>query len=319
MNHAGDNPSSQAPVIGVDIGGTKCAVCKLETDGTVTETARIPTASWEETSEKIVEAVYELNVEGSPTFGISAGTLRAAEGLISDMPNLPGWDDIPIVDFLEQQFGGRAFLLNDAKACALAEWKFGAGKGFRHLAFLTAGTGMGAGLILNGQLYLGTGNAGEVGHMRISPDGPFGHGKHGAFEGWCSGGGIGRYARDALTSRGRNSGFFGGPLDRVSAREVTEAAVSGHALAREILTEVGYRLGQGLALLIDALALECIILGSVYVRSRRWLEPSMRQALQEEALPGSLAACHILPAALGEQIGNYGAISVVKYFTEWQK
>jgi glucokinase len=92
--------------------------------------------------------------------------------------------------------------MNDAKACALAEWLHGAGRGYRHLAFLTAGTGMGSGLILDGRLYLGAGNVGEVGHMRLAPDGPPGYGKRGSFEGFCSGGGIGRWAQEWLQERG---------------------------------------------------------------------------------------------------------------------
>lgn len=103
-------------------------------------------------------------------------------------PNLYGWNDIPIVQLMEQEFHIETLIQNDANACALAEWKFGAGKGYKNLVFLTFGTGMGAGLILDGRLYNGTNDmAGEVGHIRLEKEGPVGFGKSGSFEGFAAG------------------------------------------------------------------------------------------------------------------------------------
>jgi glucokinase len=203
--------------------------------------------------------------------------------------------------------------MNDAKACALAEWLYGAGRGCRHMAFLTAGTGMGGGFILDGRLYLGAGNAGEVGHLRLAPDGPPGYGKRGSFEGFCSGGGLGRGAQEWLRERGRTTGFGCTRIEDVTAGTVAAAAANGDPIAVDYLWSAGERLGEALAILIDVLNLERIVLGSVYVRSRRWLEPAMRLALEREALPGSLAACAIIPAELGEEVGNYGAVAVAEY------
>jgi glucokinase len=300
-------------IVGIDIGGTKCAVAVLGGDGKVREVTRFPTKGPQETLETLSAAVGDVIDAAPPTIGISVGTLGAHLGLITGAPNLPGWDDVPAVRFFQERFGGEAYLMNDAKACALAEWIHGAGKGYRHLAFLTAGTGMGAGLILDGRLYMGAGNAGEVGHMRLAPDGPEGYGKRGSFEGFCSGGGIGRWAQQWLLDRGLSGGFGCDRVDDVTAADVGAAANQGDPLAQELLASVGSRLGEALALLVDVLNLECIILGSVYVRSRKWLEPAMREALAQNALPGSLAACSIVPSALGEEVGNYAAIAVAQY------
>lgn len=141
--------------------------------------------------------------------GISCGgPLDAERGIIQTPPNLPLWKDVPICAILEQQFCIPTRLQNDANACALAEWRFGAGRGTKNMMFITFGTGFGAGLILNGQLYSGTnGNAGEIGHIRLAEYGPSGYGKIGSYEGFCSGSGIAQIGqtmvREALQRRGK--------------------------------------------------------------------------------------------------------------------
>jgi glucokinase len=201
--------------------------------------------------------------------------------------------------------------MNDANACALAEWQFGAGRGCRHLVFLTSGTGMGAGIILNGRLYEGaSGDAGEVGHLRLAHDGPVGFGKAGSFEGFCSGGGIARLAALRLGSVGTERPAWISSEGKTTTREIAEAAKAGDSFAREILHEAGTRLGEALAVIIDTLNPERIILGGFYPHCRELFAPSMTEALTREALPHSLAACRILPAELGETIGSHGAIAV---------
>ena len=305
--------TTEPAIVGVDIGGTKCAVAHFDPQGRVREAFRLPTGRPAETLEALAAALSRLGLALPPVIGISAGGLRAAEGLISGAPNLPGWNDVPVVEFFRNRFGGPVYLMNDAKACALAEWLYGAGRGCRHMAFLTAGTGMGAGLILDGRLYIGAGNAGEVGHVRLAREGPPGYGKRGSFEGFCSGGGIGRWAQEWLRDRGLPGGFGCARREDVTAAAVAGAAAQGDPQARELLAGAGERLGEALAILIDILNLERIVLGSVYMRSRKWLVPAMRAALAREALPDSLAACQILPSALGEDVGNYGAIAVAEY------
>ena len=181
--------------MGIDIGGTKCAVVRGDENGTILEKIRFQTEDRETTLHKLFEAAEQLLTEDTVSIGVSCGgPLDSKKGLILGPPNLPGWDCVPITDMLSEHFGKRAYLQNDADACALAEWRFGAGKGSQNLIFLTFGTGMGAGLILNGRLYSGAcGMAGEAGHVRLYEGGHKGYGKDGSFEGYCSGGGIAQY------------------------------------------------------------------------------------------------------------------------------
>jgi glucokinase len=248
----------------------------------------------------------------NPIFGISCGgPLDAARGIILSPPNLqPSWHGVEIARIITQRFGGRAMLMNDANACALAEWRFGAGRGCHNMVFLTSGTGMGAGLILNGKLYDGaSGDAGEVGHMRLATDGPVGFGKAGSFEGFCSGGGIARLAIAAARRHGSQPAWLevdGG----TSTKRVAEAARSGDPIATEVMNEAGRRLGQAAAILIDVLNPERIVIGGHFPKTRDLLEPAMRASLTAEALPHSLKACRIVAAELGETIGSHGAIAV---------
>ena len=165
--------------IGIDIGGTKCAVV-LGDEKQIVKKIRFDTTSRDETIDNIINAVDSMGK--ADAIGISCGgPLDSKRGIIMSPPNLPEWDDVHIVDMLTERFGIPAYLCNDANACALAEWKYGAGRGTENMVFLTFGTGLGAGLILGGRLYEGTsGMAGEVGHVRLSQFGPVGYGKMGS-------------------------------------------------------------------------------------------------------------------------------------------
>lgn len=288
-------------IIGIDIGGTKCAVARADDAGAIQATKTFRTTTCQETLENIMAAVAELAPGASPLFGVSCGgPLDAQKGIVLSPPNLPGWDGVPVTQMLTERFGGRARLMNDANAGALAEWKFGAGRGTRNMVFLTHGTGMGGGLILDGRLYEGTtGDAGEAGHIRMAPDGPIGYGKPGSFEGFCSGAGIARLAK------GRIPG-----MPEPTAKEVAEAAECGCPEAVAVMNESGMWLGRALAILIDILNPEMIVLGSIFMRSGHLLEAAMRRELEAEALPSALAACRIVPAQLGERTGIIAAVTV---------
>jgi glucokinase len=298
-------------IVGLDIGGTKCAVACVR-HGRVEETLRIPTGNFAETFGRLTEAVARIACRDM-VIGVSCGgPLDAARGVITAPPNLDAsWHGVDICRLLTERFGARAFLMNDANACALAEWHFGAGRGCRHMVFLTSGTGMGAGLILNGRLYEGaSGDAGEVGHLRLASDGPIGFGKAGSFEGFCSGGGI---ARLAVSVAQRHPGLppsWLSPGGRTTTRDIADAAKRGDPLALEIMQIAATKLGEALALLIDTLNPERIILGGFYRHCRELFEVPMRAALKREALPTAVAACKILPAELGDTIGSHGAIAV---------
>ena len=291
-------------IVGIDIGGTKCQAVLADMNGNLLKTVRFHTEDCKSTLQRLKKSVAELAAGDSPIFGIACGgPLDSQRGIILSPPNLPGWDEIHIVDYLTEEFGGRGWLMNDANAGALAEWQFGAGRGTKNMVFLTHATGLGGGLILDGRLYEGTtGDAGEVGHVRLAENGPVGFHKAGSFEGFCSGNGIAKLARL------RNYGD-----DSITAKEIAEAARKGDNAAMAIFEESGRRLGQGLAMLIDILNPECIVLGSMYVRCGDLLERPMREVLEQEALPSALNACRIVPAQLGERLGEYQAIAVATY------
>ena len=309
--------------LGIDIGGTKCALVVGNADGEVLQKVRFDTTDKDATLSRIMAEAEGLigavtaKGERVKAIGVSCGgPLDSRLGLIQSPPNLPDWDNVPIVQMLEQRFGIPAALCNDANACALAEYRFGAGKGTANMIFLTFGTGMGAGLILDGRLYVGANdNAGEVGHVRMAPDGPVGYYKKGSFEGFCSGGGLAQlgaiYAKEAL-AKGVTPAFCQNEdaLGSITAKSLADAANAGDETAQAVWTACGEMLGRGLAMLVDILNPECIVLGSIYARSGHLLKEAMERVLAAEALPQSMKVCRIVPAALTESVGDKAALCV---------
>jgi glucokinase len=315
-------------LVGIDIGGTKTAVVAGRAgprglsvlDRTAFATSP-SSRSWRDVlSSAAAEAkrlVARLALPGERLSGVGVtcgGPLDSRRGLVLSPPNLPGWDEVPVTRELEAALGCPAFLKNDANACALAEWRYGAGRGVRNMVFLTFGTGMGGGLIIDGRLYEGTNDlGGEVGHLRLAEDGPEGYGKRGSFEGFCSGGGIAKLARAAAEerrARGERVAFCPDGLDAITARGVGEAAEAGDALAREILATSGMYLGRGLALIIDIINPERIVIGSIFARCRKFLQPAMDAAIARDALPAAARVCTVVPAELGESIGDHACLTV---------
>lgn len=312
-------------LLGIDIGGTKCAVIYgIDTDGVleIVDKVRFDTTDRDHTIANILAETkamadrHCLNGTNTRAIGISCGgPLDSKTGTVMSPPNLPGWDNIPIVKMVEEATGIRAALQNDANACALAEWKYGAGKGSRNMIFLTFGTGMGAGLVLDGKLYAGTNdNAGEVGHIRLSEFGPVGYGKAGSFEGFASGGGIAQLAQSAVKERlmmGQKVSWCpDGQLSGITAKTVAEAAADGDELAIEVYKTSATYLGKTLAFLIDILNPEVIAIGSIFVRAEQLIRPFMQAAIEREALPAAAAVCRVKPAELGEQIGDFASLSI---------
>ena len=316
---------AERTLIGVDIGGTKCAVTLGLSAGDgidIKDKIGFPTTGVEDTISNIKTNIREiLERNGIPESGVDAigiscgGPLDSVTGVVMSPPNLPGWDNIPIVRILSEEFGAPAAVHNDANACALAEWKFGAGKGTRNMVFMTFGTGLGAGLIIDGKLYTGTNdNAGELGHIRLEEYGPVGYGKSGSFEGFCSGSGIEQLARSLAKERmqmgGKVSWCPDGDLDSITAKTVALAAREGDALAKCVYEISARHLGKGLAIVIDVLNPELIVIGSIYSRNEDMFKPLMEEVLAQEALPLANKVCKVVPAALGESIGDYAALSI---------
>ena len=302
-------------LLGIDIGGTKCAVVLGDEKGNIYEKTSFETGSAEYSINKITEIAQSCS--GFEKIGISCGgPLDAERGIIMSPPNLPGWDNIPICDMLTEKFSVRCRLENDANACAAAEWLFGAGRGTKNMLFLTFGTGMGAGLILDGKLYRGTnGNAGEIGHVRLAEYGPVGYGKAGSAEGFCSGGGIARIGRmmaEEKLQRGMNVSYCknAAELENITAKSIAGYANEGNEDACEVYRLSGEKLGSMLALLIDLLNPEKIVIGSIFARAQNLLWQHAKKVIDREALEFSAAVCSVVPAELGDTIGDRAAIAL---------
>ena len=233
-------------------------------------------------------------------------------GIVLSPPNLPDWREVPVTKLVTERTGAPSYLQNDADACALAEWKYGAGRGASNVIFLTFGTGLGAGLILDGKLYIGAcGRAGEAGHVRLEKFGPVGYGKAGSFEGFCSGGGIAQYvSARVMEARQRGETLdFPWECGVSGAKDLGQAAEAGSLAARRIWEEIGEYFGRGLAILCDILNPERIVAGGVYMRSGKWMQEGIRRTLEAEAL----CPVPVAPAQLGEKIGDVAALTVAAY------
>jgi glucokinase len=313
--------------LGIDIGGTKCAVAAGDASFSIrkkitfsTHTDRGWKAITEELGRHIDSLMSELSGHHFKKIGISCGgPLDSKAGMIYSPPNLPGWDAVPVTKIFSERYKIPAVLQNDANACALAEWMMGAGKGTFNMIFLTFGTGMGAGLILNGKLYSGTNDlAGEVGHIRLARTGPVGYGKAGSFEGFCSGGGIANLAKSIIRKKLKNKeklSFCPSPemISSLDTKAIAAAAVKGDPVAKEIIRIAAEHLGLGLSILIDILNPECIVIGSIYSRNEKLFKPVVEEVLNKEAIPLANKVCIIKPALLGDSIGDYAALCVAIY------
>ena len=311
--------------VGVDIGGTKTAVVMARKPPETlarTEFATLPANGPQPAIEQMLAVTYRMLGEmgAGPDairgIGISCGgPLNPHTGVIQAPPNLPTWVDVPIVEILRKEFGCPVVLENDANAGALAEHRYGAGQGTRNMVFLTMGTGLGAGIIVEKKLYAGSSDlAGEVGHVRLTRTGPVGHNKAGSVEGWASGGGLAQIAATMLKAarrQGRASSLLDLPADRkITAKDVGVAAENGDAVARSIIRACGRKLGLALAILVDVLNPDRIVIGGLAMRLGDLLLDPARRSLRKEALAPALAVCTVVPATLGESIGDVAALCI---------
>lgn len=343
-------------VVGIDIGGTKCSVILAYADTKINIIEKVkfdtkPAAKPDiiinkfceiidgfinklennhfctdtyvkemQSEEMLTEFVKAHETKPIKSIGISCGgPLNSKAGIIKRPPNLPLWDDVPICKILNNRYNIPVRLQNDANACALAEWKYGAGKGFENIIFLTFGTGLGAGLILNGRLYAGTNDmAGEIGHISLSKFGPSGYGKVGSFEGFCSGSGLAQLGYTmgiAAHQNGETPSYFDPIIapQGITAKSIGDAAQDGDKTAIKVYELCGKYLGEGLSILIDVLNPQLIIIGSIFERSENLIRASMQDEIDDKALALSKNACKIVPSILKEDIGDYAAITVAIY------
>ncbi len=311
-------------IIGLDIGGTKCAVtlakrCEKAPEIYAKKQFQTQRNTPYEVLEQFMNIIDGILADNSLAYsdiysiGISCGgPLDSKQGVIMSPPNLPMWNKIEVCDYFRSRTGIVCKLQNDANACAVAEWKYGAGRSLSNMVFLTFGTGLGAGLIIDGKLYSGThDNAGEIGHVRLMPKGPIGYGKEGSCEGFCSGGGIAQLGVTAMLRNGKECKLYkacDGDPSKINAKMIAELADSGDEICIGVYEKCGEMLGHTLAILCDILDPEKIVIGGIFMRSSHLIIEKMNAAFSAEAI----CPCEIVAAGLGEHVGDYAALSVAE-------
>jgi glucokinase len=303
-------------IIGVDVGGTLLRAARFDTEFNILERRERSTHA-ERGREVVLERLIDLIEEVMPEergdllgIGITApGPLDAQQGVVIAPPNLP-WDNMPLVERIEQALGVRVWLGNDADLAGLAEHRLGAGRGYHNMVYMTISTGIGGGIIINDDLLTGCGLAGEVGHMPMVPDGPLcGCGHPGHLEAVASGTGIARIARERLAS-GEESAILGlvnGDLGAVDARIVGQAAQKGDKLALEIVQRAGFYIGMVIASLMHVLNPEIFVLGGGLTNMGDMLFDPIRESVRLHAMhPRYWENTPIVLAELGQDVGLKG-------------
>lgn len=305
-------------VVGVDLGGTKIATGLLTTEGEIVERTRLDTLPEEGVDaviNRMVQSVQDVQKD-TDILGIGVGTpgpLDNQKGLVLEGPNLAGWKNVPLRDLLYERLQTKIKVENDANAAAWGEYIFGAGRGTRHMVYITVSTGIGSGLILDGELYTGSRSfAGELGHIMIDPSGPrCGCGNIGCWEACASGTAIARYAHEAIQQ---------GPTlmaqlaeeegTSVSAKHVFRAAQSGDETAQEIVERTFRYLGIGLANTIHSYNPERIVIGGGVSNVGDFLFDALRERTEELVMPSYRGTYEIVPAELGDDVGILGAAAL---------
>jgi glucokinase len=306
--------------IGVDLGGTQVRAVLIDRDGHVYRFERADTATIGGPAAVITQiteliTAVQADIPSSEIIGVGVGTpgpLDPFNGIVLEAPNLPGWLDVPLKSILQEQTGLTVAVGNDANVAALGEWRFGCGLGCHHFIYVTVSTGIGGGVIVDDHLLLGRkGIAGEVGHMTIQTDGPLcGCGNHGCWEAIASGTALARQAVAAI-DLGRKSLIpeIAGNAP-VGARHVAAAAAGGDELALELMQREGEMIGVGLANLMHLFAPDLIALGGGVMKSFYLLEPYIRRAIDERAMP-PYRDTPIRVATLGDRVGVLGAAALM--------
>jgi glucokinase len=253
--------------------------------------------------------------------GVSfGGPVDATRGLVRLSHHVPGWEEVPLRDQLQTEFGVPVAVDNDANVAALGEWRFGAGQGAESLLYVTISTGIGGGWVLGGRIWGGAdGMAGEIGHMIVRPGGaPCACGRHGCTEAEACGWAIAAKARERLSDKRRKTKdegarlltLAGGRAEAVTAQMVAQAADSGDALAQAVMDEAARALGSALGAAISLMNPERTVLGGGVTKSgERWWQ-IVRATARDHVLPQTRV--DIVPAALGDDAPLWGAAALAE-------
>jgi glucokinase len=311
-----------APVLAIDIGGTKILTALFSTDGRILDRDVRPTLAGEGVDPVVerlflaIDSLVKRNRMKASQLGAiviaCAGGIDTGRGVVvTPSPNMPGWVDIPLADIVREKFGSNIFLVNDASAAALGEHRYGAGRGVNNLVLITLGTGIGGGIIIDGRLYLGAvGGAGEIGHMAIDANGPkCGCGNTGCLEILASGTAI---ANDAIRrihqgEKSILSEMVVGKIESITAEMVGKAARNGDKLSQDVVARAAFYLGISIVNMANIFNPEMIVIGGGMAELGEMIIGPGRRLVAERAFSISSRVVRIVTAQLGNEAGIYGA------------
>lgn len=317
--------SGERPVLTVDLGGTKIMTAVVLPDGKLLSRNYCLTMADKGTEIVIDRIIFAVNgvmaqaqLRNSELVGVgvaAAGILDTKKGIVTTSPNLPHWRNVPLRDILTEKLGVITYIINDANAAALGEHRFGSGRGLDNMIYLTVSTGIGGGIIVDGELYSGAdGCAGELGHMTIEVDGPQCHcGNFGCLEALASGWAVAKAAITRINTGEKSSiiELADGKLESITAETVAEAARRGDRLATDIVAEAANYLGVGLANLVNIFNPELIVIGGGLSKMGDMLLKPARKVLKERAFKLPARTVRIARARLGSNAGIIGAAAYV--------
>jgi glucokinase len=305
---------AEGEAVGIDVGGTKINALRVARDGEILDRRSVPTPADDEeaTLAAMIELARAVVTEDVLAIGVgAAGLVDATEGALRFAPNL-AWRDLAIADRMRAALELPCQVDNDANAAAFAEYRFGAGRGFRHMLLVAVGTGIGGGIVSDGRLFRGAnGFAAEIGHFIVEPGGPLcGCGNRGCWEQVAAGRAIDRLGREAAREHGRSilARLAGNDPEKVTGRLVTEAARQGDEAAVRVLSEVGLRLGEGIGGLVNILDPQIVVVGGGAILAGDLLLEPARAAFHEAVqAPEYRPRVPIVAAQLGPDAGAVGA------------
>ncbi|KAA6331142.1 Glucokinase [termite gut metagenome] len=283
-------------VVGIDIGGTNTVFGIVDARGGIIASSAIKTQGYSEVETYVDEVCKNLSliieseggIEKIKGIGIGAPNGNYYNGTIEFAPNLPWKGIIPLAAMFEKRLGIPTALTNDANAAAVGEMTYGVARGMKDFIMITLGTGVGSGIVVNGQIVYGhDGFAGELGHviMRNENGRMCGCGRKGCLEAYCSATGVARTAREILAARIDNSLLRQIPSEDITSKDVYEAALQGDTLAQEIFTFTGTLLGEALANFIAFSSPEAIVLFGGLAKSGDYIMKPIHEAMENNLLP----------------------------------
>ncbi len=314
-------------LIGVDIGGTKICACLGNHEGKIFASKRIatqPLKGWKNGLKATADLIHEVLAEQKVdlkqvgAIGISSpGPISTKEGKMLNPPNLPGWENAPLVEFFKSHFHKHVMMNNDANAAGVAEYLFGASKGTPNLIYLTCSTGMGGGAIVNGELLQGVSDtAAEVGHFVLDIHGPqCPCGQRGCFETYCGGAALAKKMREEIQRDGITTAILEeakGKMDQIDAGCLIRAVRKKDPYALKVWDEFILRLAQGIGVVLMNFNPEVVILGTIAIHSGALLLDPLKKQLPHFAWKENVRACRIEVSALGDQISELSGLALAK-------